>query len=79
LAYPTVLILWSTVGFFTGLVNTYEQLWWCRLLLGLFEAGHWPCALKTTQHILSNKDRTMGNSILQSGATIGAMLTPFVV
>ena len=49
------------------------------LLLGLFEAGHWPCALKTTQHILSRKDRTMGNSILQSGATIGAMLTPFVV
>ncbi len=51
----------------------------CRTLLGFFEAGHWPCALKTTQLLLPPKDRTFGNSILQSGTSIGAIVTPIIV
>jgi MFS transporter, ACS family, hexuronate transporter len=51
----------------------------CRVALGFFEAGHWPCALITTQVILTRKDRSFGNSILQSGAAIGAILTPLIV
>ncbi len=77
--YPVVLILWSTMGFLTGLVRDYEELLWCRTLLGFFEAGHWPCALKTTQRLLARKDRTLGNSVLQSGASFGAILTPLVM
>src|SRR5262245_35499193 len=56
--YPTVLVLWSAMGYCTGLVQTYVGLLVCRTLLGLFEAGHWPCALKTTQRILSPRQRT---------------------
>lgn len=77
--YPTVLILWSAMGYCTGLVETYAGLLVCRTLLGLFEAGHWPCALKTTQRILSPRERTLGNSILQSGSSIGAIVTPLLV
>lgn len=51
----------------------------CRIALGFFEAGHWPCALVTTRIILSRGDRTLGNGILQSGAALGSILTPFVV
>ena len=51
----------------------------CRVVLGFFEAGHWPCALVTAQTILSRKDRSFGNSILQSGAAIGAIITPYIV
>ena len=51
----------------------------CRLLLGLFEAGHWPCALLTARHVLSAKDRPLGNGLLQSGATAGAVLIPVYV
>jgi MFS transporter, ACS family, hexuronate transporter len=51
----------------------------CRIALGFFEAGHWPCALITTQVILTRKDRSFGNSILQSGAAIGAIITPIIV
>lgn len=51
----------------------------CRIMLGFFEAGHWPCALVTTRIILSRGDRTLGNGILQSGASLGSILTPFVV
>src|SRR5262249_2587450 len=51
----------------------------CRVVLGFFEAGHWPCALVTTQTILTRSDRSFGNSILQSGAAIGAIVTPIIV
>jgi len=75
--YPLVLVLWSSVGFATGLVNSYNGLLICRTLLGLFEGGHWPCAIKTTQRLLEPKDRAMGNGVLQSGASVGAIVTPF--
>ncbi len=77
--YPAVLLLWSGVGFATGFAETYEHLLICRTLLGLFEAGHWPCALKTTQWILERKDRGLGNSLLQGGASLGAIITPLIM
>ncbi len=79
LLYPAVLTGWSVAGFFTGLVDSYEGLLWCRGFLGLLEAGHWPCALKTTQRLLAPGDRAMGNSVLQSGTSIGAIITPLVM
>ncbi|HEV7406561.1 MAG TPA: MFS transporter [Chthoniobacteraceae bacterium] len=79
LLYPAILAAWSVVGFATGLTEGYAGLLLCRTLLGFFEAGHWPCALKTTYAVLSEKDRTMGNSILQSGASIGAIITPQIM
>ncbi|HQU41351.1 MAG: hypothetical protein B7Z73_00065 [Planctomycetia bacterium 21-64-5] len=57
----------------------YVGLLVCRSVLGFFEAGHWPCALVTSQRLLSAQDRPLGNSLLQSGAAIGAILTPLVV
>lgn len=77
--YPGVLLMWSAMGFATGLVETYTGLLLCRLFLGLFEAGHWPCALKTTQRLLPPKFRTLGNSVLQSGTAIGAIVTPQII
>lgn len=59
--------------------QTYLGLMACRVVLGVFEAGQWPCALVTTQRLLSREERTFGNSLLQSGASIGAILTPIVV
>jgi MFS transporter, ACS family, hexuronate transporter len=77
--YPSVLAAWSIMGMVSGLTRDHGDLLICRTLLGFFEAGHWPCALKTTFALLSQKDRTMGNSVLQSGASIGAIVTPQVM
>jgi ACS family hexuronate transporter-like MFS transporter len=77
--YPGVLLGWSAVGYATGTVTTYKELYICRVLLGFFESGQWPCALVTSQRLLSSRDRPLGNSILQSGASMGAILTPIVV
>lgn len=77
--YPAVLVGWSLAGMATAWTSTYEQLAACRILLGFFEAGQWPCALVTSQRLLSKADRPLGNSILQSGAALGAILVPQVV
>jgi ACS family hexuronate transporter-like MFS transporter len=77
--YPAVVIGWSAVGLLTGVSSGYGSMLVCRTMLGFFEAGHWPCALRTTQAVLSRKDRLLGNSLLQSGGAIGAIITPLVI
>ena len=83
--YPLVLLLWSGAGMMTGLAgmagfgSAFSTLLLCRTLLGFFESGHWPCALRTTQLLLEPKDRALGNSVLQSGVSIGAIVTPVIV
>jgi ACS family hexuronate transporter-like MFS transporter len=93
--YPLVLIGWSAAGLATPLMRDpgwtrlvapddpadgpYLWLLHCRTLLGFFEAGHWPCALLTARQILSAKDRPLGNGLLQSGASLGAILIPLYV
>jgi ACS family hexuronate transporter-like MFS transporter len=77
--YPLAVLAWSLAGFLTGLAQGFATLIACRFLLGLAEAGNWPCALRTTQRILKPEERTLGNSILQSGAAIGAVFTPLIV
>ncbi len=77
--YPAALLAWSLVGFATGYARDYDELLLCRTALGFFEAAHWPCALKTTQLLISTKGRALGNGILQSGTSIGSILTPVVM
>src|SRR5262245_30587892 len=77
--YPALLLAWSAAGFATGLVHGFLGLLACRFLLGLAEAGHWPCALRTTQRVLPPAERPLGNSLLQSGAALGAVLTPLLI
>jgi ACS family hexuronate transporter-like MFS transporter len=70
---------WSAAGIATGFAQTLVLLMMCRFALGIFESGHWPCAIRTTQRILDPDERTLGNSILQSGAALGAIITPLIV
>jgi len=76
--YPAAVLVWSAAGFATGFAQGFYWLFACRFLLGLAESGNWPCALRTTQHLLPPAERTMGNSILQSGASVGAICIPIV-
>ncbi len=77
--YPVVLIGWSAVGYATGGAGSFKALYLWRTLLGFFESGQWPCALVTSQRLLSRRDRALGNGILQSGASLGAIITPVIV
>ena len=77
--YPFVVVVWSLAGITSGLVESVAGMAVSRCMLGLFEAGHWPCALRTTQRVFLPGQRTWGNSLLQSGASMGAVLTPLLV
>jgi len=77
--YPAILLGWSAAGFMTGWVNNYTELFPCRVMLGFFEAGQWPCALAASQRLLPRDQRPLGNSILQSGASLGAIATPPII
>ena len=50
----------------------------CRALLGMGESFNWPCALRVTSGVLPPADRSLGNGIFNSGAAIGAVLTPLI-
>jgi MFS transporter, ACS family, hexuronate transporter len=77
--YAIVVALWSGVGFVTGFSESPEQLLICRTLLGFFEGGHWPCGVKATRLLLDARGRSLGNSVLQSGTSIGAIITPLLM
>ncbi len=77
--YPLMVVGWSAAGVLTGFAASFWMLLTCRFLLGLFEAGNWPCALRTTRAILRPEERSFGNSLFGSGTALGAVITPLLV
>jgi len=77
--YAGLVLAWSAVGFFTGYVNAFTGLIVCRLLLGIFEAGNWPCGIMTVKRVLRPEERSLGNGMFQSGTALGAILIPLVI
>jgi ACS family hexuronate transporter-like MFS transporter len=77
--YPIVLVVWSAAAVVSGRVETYAGLAASRTVLGLFEAGHWPCALRTTQRVFPPARRTLANALLQAGTPVGAILPPVLM
>lgn len=77
--YAAALALWSLAGMATGWARDHQDLLVLRGLLGFFEAGHWPCAVRITRSLLDERQRSLGNGLLQSGATVGAILTPLLL
>lgn len=77
--YAGVLTMWSLAGLATGYAHNEQELLWCRMALGFFEAGHWPCGIRTTRALLDARQRSLGNSVLQSGTSIGAIITPLIM
>ena len=77
--YPLLVLGWSAAAVLTGFASCFAMLLGCRLLLGLFEAGNWPCGIRTTRAVLRPEERSFGNSLFQSGTALGAVITPLLV
>lgn len=77
--FPAIVLAFSIASAACGRVKTFEALSTCQFFVALFEAGHWPCSLRTTQRNFKPAMRTLGNSFLQSGASVGAVLTPLLI
>lgn len=77
--YAGAVFWWSLAGIATAFAPTLGILMVFRGLLGVGESFNWPCALRVTAGILPPADRSLGNGIFNSGAAVGAVLTPLVV
>ncbi len=80
LLYVGAIVVWSTAGILTGFVpaGALTMLMLCRILLGFGEAYNWPCAVTTIRRIIPRESRSLANGIFHSGASIGAVATPFL-
>jgi ACS family hexuronate transporter-like MFS transporter len=79
LVYPIAVVGWSVAGFLTGFAGDYWTLFGCRVMLGLFEAGNWPCGIRTIRQVMAPSERSLGNAVFQSGTGLGAIVTPLVI
>ena len=77
--YAGAVLWWSLAGIATAFVPTLGLLMTARALLGMGESFNWPCALRVTSGILPPAERSLGNGIFNSGAAIGAVLTPLLI
>jgi ACS family hexuronate transporter-like MFS transporter len=77
--YPLAVLGWSVAGVLTGYATGFWSLIACRIMLGLFESANWPCGLRTTRAVLRHEERSLGNSLFQSGTAVGAVVTPMLV
>jgi ACS family hexuronate transporter-like MFS transporter len=77
--YAGAVAFWSLAAAATAVVPSLGLLIACRALLGVGESFNWPVALRVTGRILPPADRSLGNGIFNSGAAIGAFVTPVVV
>ena len=74
--YAACVFVWSMAGALTGASSNFSQLFGCRLLLGVGEAANWPAALRVISRILPPEKRSFGNGLFNSGASVGAVITP---
>ncbi|NCI51612.1 MFS transporter [Sediminibacterium roseum] len=79
IGYAVATGLWSIAGVATGFVNTVVGFKIVRGALGLAEAGNFPAANKTVSEWFPKKERAFAFGILNSGANVGAIVTPVVV
>lgn len=79
LGYGLSTFFWSLAGIATALVNTVVGFQIVRGALGLSEAGNFPSAIKTVAEWFPKKERAFATGIFNSGANIGAILTPLTV
>ena len=79
IGYGLSTFLWSLAGIATAMVNTVLGFQIVRGALGLTEAGNFPSAIKTVAEWFPKKERALATGIFNSGANIGAIVTPLTV
>ncbi len=79
IGYALSLIGWSIAAMAHALAVTPFGFGVARAFLGIFEAGNFPSAIKTTAEWFPRKERALATGIFNSGANIGAVFAPLLV
>lgn len=73
------LALWSLSSALTGLARSTGALAWCRIGLGLGEAGGYTASPKIISEWFPDRERGTATSIYAIGASVGATIAPLLV
>lgn len=79
IGYGLYTFLWSIAGICTAFANSVLGFQVVRGALGATEAGNFPAAIKTVAEWFPKKERALATGIFNSGANIGAIITPICV
>lgn len=71
--------IWSIAAATHGAVSSVWGFGLARLALGFGEAGNFPAAIKTVSDWFAPKDRSLAIGLFNSGANVGAVVTPILV
>jgi ACS family hexuronate transporter-like MFS transporter len=72
-------VWWSVANALTAAATGIRSLGVFRFALGLGEAGVWPAASKAVSEWFPSRERGLAIGLYTMGATIGAMLAPYLV
>jgi ACS family hexuronate transporter-like MFS transporter len=79
IGYMIIMAAWSLSAMSHALANSMFQFGIARAGLGLGESGNFPAANKTNAEWFPQKDRSFSFGIFNSGANMGAILTPAIM
>ena len=77
--YAISVFFWSLAAAAHALARTVPGFGVARFALGLGEAGNFPAAVKAVGEWFPRRERALANGLFNSGANIGAVLTPALV
>ena len=70
------LVWWSVMTMATGLTKNFSQLYIVRILFGIGEGVHPPCAFKLNSNWFPNRERATANAIFTSANSLGPAVAP---
>jgi len=79
IGYALSITGWSIAAMAHALATSVFGFGLARFALGLSESGNFPAAIKATAEWFPKKERAFATGIFNSGANIGAVVTPAVV
>lgn len=79
IGYGLFTLLWSIAGVCTAFANSVLSFGIVRGFLGITESGNFPGAIKTVAEWFPKKERALATGIFNSGANIGAIVTPLTI
>jgi MFS transporter, ACS family, hexuronate transporter len=79
IGYALVFLLWNLAAIAHAIVSSTFGFLMVRGSLGLAEAGNFPAAIKTMAEWFPPKERALATGIFNSGANVGAIITPLTV
>jgi MFS transporter, ACS family, hexuronate transporter len=77
--YGLVFLTWNLAAIAHAFVSSTFGFLIVRGSLGLAESGNFPAAIKTISEWFPPKERALATGIFNSGANVGAILTPLIV